>query len=36
VPHVHTGQFVIPTAFRNSLKGVIVAPVLFMWNVETD
>jgi peptide/nickel transport system substrate-binding protein len=34
VPHIHTGQFVIPTAFRNSLKGVIVAPVLFMWNVE--
>ncbi len=34
VPHIHTGQFVIPTAYRKNLKGVIVAPVLFMWNVD--
>lgn len=34
VPHIQTGQFVIPTAYRKSLKGVIVAPVLFMWNVD--
>jgi peptide/nickel transport system substrate-binding protein len=34
VPFVPTGQFVIPTAFRNNLKGVIVAPIVLMWNVE--
>ncbi len=34
VPHIQTGQFVIPTAYRKNLKGVIVAPVLFMWNVD--
>jgi hypothetical protein len=25
---------VIPTAYRSNLKGVIVAPVVFLWNVE--
>ena len=34
VPYVPTGQFIIPTAFRKSLHGVIVAPVVFLWNVE--
>jgi peptide/nickel transport system substrate-binding protein len=34
VPYVPTGMFVIPTAFRKNLKGVIVAPVVFLWNVE--
>jgi peptide/nickel transport system substrate-binding protein len=34
VPFVPTGQFVIPTAFRKSLKGVVPAPVVFLWNVE--
>ena len=34
VPFVPTGQFVIPTAFRSNLKGVIVAPIVLMWNVE--
>ena len=34
VPHIQSGMFVIPTAFRKNLKGVIVAPVLFLWNVE--
>jgi peptide/nickel transport system substrate-binding protein len=34
VPYIPTGQFTIPTAFRNNLKGVIVAPVLFLWSVE--
>ena len=34
VPYIPTGQFVIPTAFRKNLSGVIVAPVLFFWNVE--
>jgi peptide/nickel transport system substrate-binding protein len=34
VPYVPTGQFIIPTAFRKNLKGVMVAPVVFLWNVE--
>jgi peptide/nickel transport system substrate-binding protein len=34
VPFVPTGQFVIPTAFRKTLKGVVPAPVVFLWNVE--
>jgi peptide/nickel transport system substrate-binding protein len=36
VPYVPTGQFVIPTAYRRDLSGIIVAPVVFMWNVEKD
>jgi peptide/nickel transport system substrate-binding protein len=34
VPYIPTGQFVIPTAYRKNLEGVIVAPVVFLWNVE--
>src|SRR5438132_897190 len=34
VPYVPTGQFVVPTAYRKNLEGVIVAPVVFLWNVE--
>jgi peptide/nickel transport system substrate-binding protein len=34
VPYITTGQFVIPTAYRKNVQGVIVAPVVFMWNVE--
>ncbi len=34
LPYIPTGQFIIPTAYRNNLKGVIVAPILFLWNVE--
>jgi peptide/nickel transport system substrate-binding protein len=34
VPYVPTGQFFTPTAFRKNLEGVIVAPVVFLWNVE--
>ena len=36
VPFIPTGQFVIPTAFRKNLKGVVPAPVVFLWNVEKD
>jgi peptide/nickel transport system substrate-binding protein len=36
VPFVPTGQFIIPTAYRKGLKGVIVAPVVFLWNVEKE
>ncbi len=34
VPYIPTGQFIIPTAYRHNLRGVIVAPIVFMWNVE--
>jgi peptide/nickel transport system substrate-binding protein len=36
LPYVPTGQFVIPTAYRHALRGIIIAPVVFMWNVEKD
>jgi peptide/nickel transport system substrate-binding protein len=34
VPYVPTGQFLIPTVHRKNLSGIIVAPVVFLWNVE--
>jgi len=34
VPYVPTGQFIVPTAYRKNLDGIIVAPVVFLWNVE--
>jgi peptide/nickel transport system substrate-binding protein len=34
VPYVPTGQFLIPTVYRKNLEGIIVAPVVFLWNVE--
>jgi peptide/nickel transport system substrate-binding protein len=36
VPYIPTGQFVIPTAYRKNLEGIIIAPVVFLWNVEKD
>ena len=32
--YVPTGLFVIPTAYRKNLEGIIIAPVAFLWNVE--
>lgn len=34
VPYITTAQFIIPTAYRSNLSGVIVAPVTFLWNVD--
>jgi len=34
IPYITTAQFIIPTAYRTNLSGVIVAPVTFLWNVE--
>jgi len=34
LPFIPTAQFIIPTAYRSNLSGVIVAPVTFLWNVE--
>jgi peptide/nickel transport system substrate-binding protein len=36
VPYVPTGQFVIPTAYRKNLHGIIISPVVFFWNVTKD
>jgi len=34
VPYIPTAQFIIPTAYRSNLSGVINSPVTFIWNVE--
>ncbi len=34
LPYIPTAQFIIPTAYRTSLSGVMVSPVTFLWNVE--
>jgi len=34
VPYIPSGQFLIPTAFRKNLEGVLVAPMIFLWNVH--
>ena len=34
VPYIPTAQFIIPTAYRSNLSGVIISPVTFIWNVE--
>ncbi len=34
VPYIPTAQFIIPTAYRTTLSGVINSPVTFLWNVE--
>jgi peptide/nickel transport system substrate-binding protein len=34
VPFIPTAQFILPTAFRSNISGVIIAPIAFLWNVE--
>ena len=34
VPYVPTAQFILPTAYRTNLSGVIIAPMTLMWNIE--
>jgi peptide/nickel transport system substrate-binding protein len=34
VPYITTAQFILPTAYRTNLSGIISAPVTFLWNVE--
>jgi peptide/nickel transport system substrate-binding protein len=34
VPYVNYGQFFAPTAYRSNLKGVIISPVPFFWNIS--
>jgi peptide/nickel transport system substrate-binding protein len=34
LPYIPTGQWSPVTAYRKNIKGIIIAPALFMWNVE--
>lgn len=34
VPYIPTAQFIIPTAYRSNLAGILVSPMTLMWNVE--
>ena len=34
VPYLPTGQYSPKTAYSKNLKGVIIGPALFMWNIE--
>lgn len=34
VPYIPTAMFIIPTAYRSSLTGILVSPMNLMWNVE--
>ena len=34
IPYIPTGQFILPSAYRKNLSGVIIAPVTFLWNIE--
>jgi len=34
VPYIPLGQFAIPTAWRDDLDGIILSPVIEIWNVE--
>jgi peptide/nickel transport system substrate-binding protein len=36
VPYVPTGQFYGITAYRKNIKGVIPAPVPFLWNISKE
>ncbi len=36
VPYVPTAQFIIPTAYRTNITGIIKSPVTFLWNVEKN
>jgi peptide/nickel transport system substrate-binding protein len=34
VPFIPTAQFVIPTAYRSNVSGLLISPIAFLWNVE--
>jgi peptide/nickel transport system substrate-binding protein len=34
VPFIPTGQFILPTAYRSNITGLIIAPINLLWNVE--
>ena len=34
VPIIPTAQFVVPTAYRSNISGLLISPIAFLWNVE--
>jgi peptide/nickel transport system substrate-binding protein len=34
VPYIPTGQWTAKTCYRKTLKGMILGPAIFQWNVE--
>jgi len=34
VPIIPTGRFILPTAYRSNITGLIIAPINLLWNVE--
>ena len=34
VPFIPTAQFIIPTAYRTNISGLLISPIAFLWNVE--
>ena len=32
----HLGQFFVPVAYRNNVKGLIKSPVQFFWNMSVE
>lgn len=34
VPFITTAQFIIPTAYRSNISGILISPIAFLWNVE--
>jgi peptide/nickel transport system substrate-binding protein len=34
VPFVPTAQFIVPTAYRSNISGILISPIAFLWNVE--
>ncbi|MGQ0751450.1 MAG: ABC transporter substrate-binding protein [Betaproteobacteria bacterium] len=34
LPIIPTGQFILPTAYRSNISGLIIAPINLLWNVE--
>jgi peptide/nickel transport system substrate-binding protein len=34
VPIIPTGQFILPTAYRSNISGLIIAPINLLWNVD--
>jgi peptide/nickel transport system substrate-binding protein len=34
VPYVPVGQFLVPTAYRANVSGIVISPVVVLWNAE--
>ena len=32
--HLRPAQFIIPTAYRANISGLLISPIAFLWNVE--